>query len=480
MSVEDASGSTAATGMVAPGPVSSPPPQPKHSPAVRRVSYAATEVAGQLIFCVISFYLLKFYTDVYGISAIAAGSILLLARCVDAIDAPVWGIVFDKTHSRWGKSRPWFLWLAVPFAFFGAMMFMTPHLGPTAKIIYAASTYVICSILYTGINTPITSILCALTPDSHERVTLTTYRMFGSKLGVLFVNLTLLKLVEVLGHGNDRKGFMLVMPMYAVGTVLLYLLAFRNLEEVVQDDKKRISIKQSVSALKGNAPWLIIFASSLFFWIAFIARISTAPYFFEYVLHRRELTSFANSLDFVSLGTIMFLPLFCRWTSKRNVWALGLVGSVLAQVVLYWGTRGGSETIVMTGWVLGFLASGVAMALPFSVLSDSVDYGEWKCGIRAVGLLTAIGAAFCLKAGSGLGGALPAWILSHYSYVPNVEQSARSLLGIELSFIWLPALCYALATIPVLFYHRYERLEPQIRQELEQRRAVAAAISSST
>jgi Na+/melibiose symporter-like transporter len=119
------------------------------------------------------------------------------------------------------------------------------------------------------------------------------------------------------------------------------------------------------------------------------------------------------------------------------------------------------------------------MAMPFATLSDSVDYGEWKTGIRAAGFLTAIGAAFCLKAGSGLGGALPAWILARYSYVPNVEQAQRSLFGIELSFVWLPALCYALAVIPVLFYGRYERLEPNIRQDLQQRRALASVISSS-
>lgn len=452
----------------------------KHSLLTRRLSYTSSEVAGQLVFCVISFYLLKFYTDVYGISAAAAGSILLFARCIDAIDAPVWGIVFDRTHSRWGKSRPWFLWLSVPFAVFGVLTFMTPHLGHTAKIVYAASTYVVCSILYTGINTPVTSILSALTQDPHERVTLTTFRMFGSKLGVLIVNLTVLKLVALLGHGDDRRGFMLVMPMYAAGTIVLYLLAFRNLEEIVVEDKKQVSIKGSVSALRGNGPWLIIFTSSLLFWIAFISRISTAPYFFQYVMHRKGLIPVANSLDFVSLATIFFLPFFCRHTSKRNVWAWALVGSALAQAIVYGGVRNGSVALVMAGWIAGFLTSGVAMAMPFSVLSDSVDYGEWKSGVRAVGLLTAVGAAFCLKAGSGLGGALPAWILAGHAYIPNVEQSARSLFGIELSVIWLPALCYAIAVVPVLFYHRYELLEPQIRLDLEQRRALAAAMSGST
>ncbi len=442
-----------------------------------RLSYMSSEVAGQLIFCVISFYLLKFYTDVYGLTAAAAGAILLIARCTDALDAPLWGIVFEKTHSRFGKSRPWFLWLCVPFAVAGVAMFVTPNLGPRAKIIYAACTYVICSILYTGINTPVTAILASLTPSSHERVVLTSFRMFGSKLGVLFVNLTVLGLVAQLGHGDSRRGFMLVMPIYAIGTVVLYLLAFRNLHEITETQCRQNSVREALRALQGNMPWVIIFISSLFFWIAFIARISTAPYFFEYVLHHENLTPIANSLDVVSLVSILLLPFFCRVASKRTVWALGLAGSSAAQVVVFWGVRNHSIALVMAAWVIGFLTSGVAMALPFSLLSDSVDYGEWKGGVRAAGLLTAIGAAFCLKAGSGLGGAIPAWILAHFQYLPNAEQSARSLTGIELSCVWLPAIAYAVAALPVLFYHRYERLEPQIREELEERRRIAAAMS---
>jgi sugar (glycoside-pentoside-hexuronide) transporter len=444
-----------------------------------RSSYMASEVAGQLIFCVISFYILKFYTDVYGLSAATAGSILLLARCVDAFDAPVWGILFEKTHSRWGKSRPWFLWLCVPFALFGVLTFVTPNLNSTPKIFYAAATYVVASVLYTGINTPVTSILASLTPDSHERVMLTSYRMFGSKAGVLFVNLTVLPLVSILGHGNDRKGFMFVLPIYAIGTVVLYLTAFRNLREVVKERRQKLSVKESFSALKMNGPWLIIFISSLFFWIAFIARISSAPYFFEYVLHRRGLVSIANGLDFVSLGSILFLPYLCRRTSKRNVWGFGLAGSVVGQFIVFSGIYRGSVALVMTGWAFGFFASGLAMAIPFSILSDSVDYGEWRNGVRAAGLLTAIGAAFCLKAGSGLGGALPAWILAHWNYVPNVEQSARAILGIELSCIWLPALAYLLALLPVFFYSRYERMEHSIQRELEERRKMAALVSES-
>ena len=456
----------------------------KNTTLSRCLAYAASDTGGQLVFCVISFYLLKFYTDVYGISAATAGTILLIARMIDAVDAPVWGIIFDKTHSRWGKSRPWFLWLCVPFAVFGVLTFMTPDLSANAKAIYAGVTYVICSILYTGINTPVTSILASLTPDPRERVVFTSFRMFGSKLGVLIVNLTALKLVEFFGHGDDRKGFMIVMPIFATGTILLFLFAFWKLDERVKEEKKNISIRQSFGAIKGNWPWIIIFISSLFFWIAFISRICISPYFWEYTLHRKDLIGPANSLDFISLAGILFLPWFVRVTSKRTAWILGLIGAVAAQFVIWFGIKTGSLPLVMTGWILGIILSGIAMAMPFSLLSDSVDYGEWKTGVRAAGLLTAVGAAFCLKAGSGFGGALPAWILDWYHYAPPVaqkpvEQTAQALFGIELGFVWLPVIFYAIAVIPVFFYHHFERLEPKIRQELELRRGAASAMDAA-
>lgn len=442
----------------------------------KRLSYATSDTAGQLIFCVISFYILNFYTDVYGISAATAGTILLIARFVDGVDAPVWGVIFDKTHSKWGKSRPWFLWLCVPFAVFGVLTFVTPNLGYTAKVIYAALTYVSCNVLYTGINTPVTSILSALTPDPQERVTLTSFRMFGSKLGVALVNLTALWLVQFFGHGNDRKGYMIVMPIYAIGSILLFLLAFRNLEEVVHEKKQSLPIRDSLRAVKGNWPWIIIFVSSFFFWIAFVARVSIAPFFFEYVLHRKDLISPAFLLDFISLGTAFGLPFFCRWTSKRNVWLIGLVGMVVGQLIMAVGLRNQlSLAWIMAGWAFGMFISGMAMAIPFSILSDSVDYGEWKTGVRAAGFLTAIGAAFCLKAGGGLGQALPGWILQACHYVPKVEQKPQSLHGIEFSTVWLPAIFFALAALPVLFYQKYESLEPQIHAELEARRAAAPA-----
>jgi sugar (glycoside-pentoside-hexuronide) transporter len=437
----------------------------------QRISYAASDTAGQLLFTVISFYLLKFYTDIAGLSALVAGNILLIARLIDSLDAPLWGIAFEKVHSKWGKSRPWFLWLCAPFALSGILTFATPDLSLTNKAIYAAATYIVCSVIYTGINTPVTAILSALTNDPQQRVVLTTFRMFGSKAGVLIVNATLLPCIAWFGRGDDKLGIMRTIPIYAAGSVVLYLIAFRNLRERIPSGGARVSIRQSFSAIKGNWPWIIIVSSSLLFWIAFIARISTVPYFFEYVWHRNDLVPLANGLDVVSLAALVFLPWLCQRISKRNLWAGGLLGAVLSQLLLYAGIAAGSQGLLFVGWISGILTSGVAMAMPFSLLADSVDYGEWKSGVRAAGLLTAIGAAFCLKVGSGLGGALPAWIFSATDYHANVAQNPRAISGIVFAFVWLPAIFYALALIPVMRYGRYEILEASIAESLRSRRA---------
>lgn len=439
----------------------------------QRFGYATSDTAGQLLFTCISFYLLKFYTDIAGLSALVAGNILLAARLIDALDAPLWGIVFERVRSRWGKSRPWFLWLCIPFGVTGVLTFATPDLSMSNKIIYAATTYILCSVIYTGINTPVTSILSSLTRNPQQRLVLTSFRMVGSKVGVLIVNATLLPCIAYFGHGDDKRGIFIATTIYAAGSIILFLVAFTTLEEHVTEAPATRVSSNSFSAIVSNWPWWIIVSSSLLFWIAFISRISVVPYFFQYVWHRSDLTPIANSLEIVSLASIVVIPWFCSRTSKCSVWAFGLAGSVVAQLVIYLGVTLHSLPVVFTGWLASIITAAFAMIMPFSLLADSVDYGEWKTGVRAAGLLSALGAAFCLKAGSGLGGALPAWILSASHYQPNQIQSAEAIGGINFAFVWVPAIFYFLALLPVMFYKRFEAMEPQIAAELEARRSSA-------
>lgn len=161
--------------------VSTEPPEKAAStvPFHRKISYSLTDTAGNLLYCVISSYLLYFYTDVFGLSIGIAGTLLFITRFIDAIDAPIWGILIDRTKSKYGQSRPYFLWLAIPFAVFMVLTFTTPNWSESGKIAYAAITYIIAGILYTGISTPITSILPNLSTNSNERVVLNSFRMVG-------------------------------------------------------------------------------------------------------------------------------------------------------------------------------------------------------------------------------------------------------------------------------------------------------------
>jgi sugar (glycoside-pentoside-hexuronide) transporter len=436
-----------------------------------RFSYASSDMAGQLIFQVINLFLFKFYTDVLGITAAVAGTILFIARLEDALDTPIWGIFLDKTKSKYGKSRPWFLWLCFPFALFGVLTFLAPDWGDKAKAIYAGITYIVLGSIYTGINTPVTSILSALTPDPKERVTLTCFRMIGSKAGVLIVNLSLFALIAFFGAGNDKQGIMWTMMLFAAGSILLYLFAFKNLKEVVPVEHKPMPVKRAFQAFKGNWPWIIIFISCFCFWAAFISRFTVLAHFFQYAWGDSKLVTVFAGLDVVSLGAIFLIPWFCKWGgSKATVWGFGLGGAVLAQVVVYFAVAMHSLPLLYVGWIFGILTSGVAMALPFSMLADTVDYGEWKSGVRSAGLLTAIGTAFCLKAGAGLGGAVPAWVMGATGYVANQAQTPEAIGGIVFGFVWLPAVLYILALIPVFYYRKFERMEPKIQEELKLRR----------
>ncbi|WP_242950884.1 MFS transporter [Clostridium felsineum] len=440
-------------------------------PFYQKISYGATDCAGNLLYVVISTYLLYFFTDVFGLSVGIAGTLLLATRLVDAVDAPIWGFLVDHTHTKWGQSRPYFLWICIPFAFFTWLTFTTPSLSPKMKVVYAAVTYICAGVCYTGIATPITSILPNLSNDSKERVVLNSYRMVGGNIGKLFTNLTL-PLVAILGAGNDRKGFSFTLAIFGVVAVILLISAFKNLREKNVSNLKSIPIKKSVGAVKGNWPWILLVSANLIYWIGSNVMSSSQIYYFEYNLHMKYLVSVVGALSFLTIGGMILIPFMVKISNKRSVMIGSLIVSAVANMLIHFA--GGSVAAVIVLYVISSIGSGVACSMPFAMLSDTVDFGEWKTGIRASGFLTSIGSAFCIKAGSGIGGFIPAQIMGAFGYVANKTQTASSLFGIEFSFVWLPAILFLAACIPMVIYGKYEKNEINIKNELEARRAVQA------
>nr|WP_232345242.1 glycoside-pentoside-hexuronide (GPH):cation symporter [Paenactinomyces guangxiensis] len=377
------------------------------------------------------------------------------------------GILIDHTKSKYGQSRPYFLWLCVPFGVFMVLTFTTPNFGTTGKIIYAAVTYILAGILYTGISTPITSILSNMTNRSEERVVLNSFRMVGGNVGFFIATTFTLPLVSLLGGGNDQKGFSLTVLLFAIVAVIMFIIAFLDLHEVSTTKRQSIPLRKSFVAMKRNWPWFLIALANLCYWIGLNIRSSTVVYYLQYNLNSKNLVPLINGLTSIQLISMVLIPFIVKKFSKNSVMILGFILAALGQLVIL--LANGQLTLIITGWIIGALGSGFACSMPFAMLSDAVDYGEWKNGVRASGFLTAVGSAFCLKAGSGIGGLLPAWVMGAFGYEAGKIQTDSALFGIQFSFIWLPIIIFLIGIIPMLFYKKFERNEPKIRLELNAR-----------
>lgn len=429
---------------------------------MEKISYAQLDTAGQLIFTMISSYLLYFYTDVAKIPVATAGVILLVARIFDSLDAPIWGSVIDRTKSKWGKARPYFLWLALPFAVFGVLTFWAPQFDLNTRIWYCAISYIATGIIFTGLNTPLTAILPLMTANPEERLTLNSWRMVGSQLGVFIVNALTLPLVAFFGRGNEVIGFRFTILIFAVVSTILTLISFANVRERVTVNSETVTVRQGFKAMNKNWPWLIIVISNFFFWVALTGRTSTLVYYFTYNIGNKNLVSLFNGIASVQIIAMISIPFLSRLLSKQVLWIAALATAIIGQVIIIFA--GSNLAIILVGWILANMGSGIACSMPFALLGSAVDYGKWKNGVTAAGLLTSIGSSFCLKLGSGIAGFIPTKIMAAFGYVAGQSQSASALTGISISFNWMTIIAFAFAIVPLLFYKKYENMEAEIRQ----------------
>lgn len=435
---------------------------------INKLAYASTDTAGNLLYCTLTSFILYFYTDVFGISVGMAGTILLIARILDSIDAPIWGLIIDHTNSKYGKSRPWFLWLAVPFGLFLTLSFLTPNLPTSQKAIYAMVTYLLTGIVYTGISTPITAILPNLSNDSNERVQLNSWRMIGGNLGYFVTASFTLPLVALIGGGNDQKGFAITTGIYSIIAIVMFIFAFLRTKEINQTAEQSLPIRDSFKAMKHNWPWVIIVLGNIFYWLGNTVRTSTVIYYAQYNLGNKNYASILNGLVLAQVIGVALIPFLVKRVSKTHTMILGLILAAIGQILI--GISGNNFSLIAASWIIAALGTGIAVSMPFAMLSDTVDYGEWKNGVRASGFLTAIGSSFCIKMGSGIGGFLPSMIMENRGYKPNTVQSASALQAIHFSFVWLPAICFLIGALIMLAYRNYEKNENNIRQELNIRR----------
>lgn len=439
-------------------------------PLHRKITYSFTDLSGNLLYCIISSYILFFFTDVYGLSVGVAGVLLLIARFFDALDAPIWGIIIDHTHSKYGQSRPWFLWMAFPFAIFVWLLFTTPDLSGTAKIAYAGIIYILAGIAYTGVSTPITSVLPNLTANTEERTIANTFRMVGGNIGNFLAITFIFPLAAFFGDGDrtSQRGWSLAVLVYDVVAVILLLIAFADMHEKNIERVKPIPIKKSFQAAKYNWPWILIVVANVLYWMGFMSRNSTLAYYFQYNMGDAGLISLFNGFSIIQVIGMASIPFIVKFFSKWGTTVFGLAVASLGQ--LFMALVGDNITAMLVGWAFACIGSGIACSMFFAMVGDTVDYGEWKNGIRASGFLTAIGSSFCIKLGSGFGTFIPSLILKAFHYVPNQTQTASALGAIRFAFIWLPVIIFVINMIPMVLYKKFEDHEPIVTRDLISRR----------
>lgn len=456
-------------------------PEPQKLTIREKLAYGLGDSAANLIGATQGTFLLFFYTDIFGISAQTAGAILLWSRVVDAFNDPIVGALADRTSSRWGKYRPWILLTSIPLSLALVLCYTTPDLGPQGKVLWAIVTYNLLMILYAANNIPYCALTGVITSDSDERTNLATWRFLCAMAAILIVTTTTKDLVEIFGRGEQAVGFQATAAVWgAVALVCLLATFFWTRERVAENPRQRSNIRQDISDLVQNRPWLALFLLSICISIQNALRSGTSLYYFQHFQTASPIASWISNFGLfnavglltVMLGVLLSSPLSRRF-GKRNTFQVCLLISAALMA---------SFVMLPRDSAVGLFALQISMQLAFaptipllwSMMADVADFGEWQFGRRSTALAFA-SIVFGMKLGGGLGGWLGGELLHRAGYVGRGATSDESLRTIGRLISVYPALALLAGAIALLFYGINRTTEQEMERSLEMRRVQDAA-----
>lgn len=458
-----------------------------------KLAYGSGDFASCLFWAAFSNFLLLFYTDVFGITAVAAGLMFLLTRIWDGVNDPLMGIIADRTQTRWGKFRPWILWCCVPFGVCGVLLFTTPSLGPTGKLVWAYLTYNFMMMLYTAVNIPYTALLGVITPDPVERTRVSSIKFVFAFGAGLVIKLTLPYMVDAFGAGgaNPQRGWSLAFAVVAAVAVAVFLLTFAGTRErVAPPSEQKTSVKQDLRDLLGNVPWLILFGTTLTFILFIATRLTITAHYLKYFVgsqtvqlpwqsapHTYEFkdlwAAFGVTGDAGSIVGVLAVGWFAARVGKKTAFISLLAVSALCNAVYYWLPANALGLIFLFQF-LSAVAGGPLAVLLWAMYADTADYSEWKHGRRATGLVFSA-STMTQKFSWAVCGMMAGWMLTATGFVPNVAQTPGVLHGLVLLMSLIPAALGAVAIAVACFYPLHDRRVAEIEADLRARRAASSA-----
>lgn len=452
-----------------------------------KIGYGFGDMASSMFWKLFGAYLMIFYTDVFGLPAAVVGTMFLITRIWDSAFDPIVGVVADRTHSCWGKFRPYLLWLAVPFGIIGILTFVTPDWSPTGKLIYAYVTYSLMMMIYSAINVPYASLLGVMSPNPKERNTLSTYRMTFAYIGSFIALLLFMPLVNFFS-GNSKEladqqtGWTLAVLVIAILCIVLFFGCFAWTKEWVKPIKETQNpLKEDLKDLFKNKPWWILLGAGVAALVFNSIRDGATVYYFKYFVVEEDYAtvsffgmSFVLSGLYLALGqaaniigVIAAAPVSNR-IGKRNTYMWAMIIATVLSVIFYWFDK---EDLI---WMFVFQAlisvcAGSIFPLLWSMYADCADYSELKTGNRATGLIFS-SSSMSQKFGWAIGTAVTGWLLGFFGFQANAVQSEEAISGIKMFLSFLPAIGTILSVVFISMYPLTENKMKDITTELEHKR----------
>jgi len=451
-----------------------------------KLGYSLGDFASVMYWTTFSMFLLYFYTDVFGISAAAAGTMFLVTRIWDTVNDPLMGIISDRTKTKWGKFRPFILWFAIPFVVIGVLTFSTPDFNDTGKMIYAYVTYSFMMMVYTALNIPYSALMGVMSPNSQARTELASFRFVAAFGGQMLVQAATLKLVEYFGGGeNEQLGWQVTMIVYGVLALILFFITFistRERVEPIQED--RSAFKSDLKDLISNGPWIILSLAGVFL-ITYVAiRNGSIVYYFKYVVGDQTINLFGNSrtydqgelaATFMVVGSIaniigvILTSFITKFLSKKQAF-MSLMGITVFFTISFIWIPISELWLLFTLQALIGLAMGPLSPLLWSMYTDIADYSEWKYNRRATGLVMSA-STMTQKLGWTIGGSMAGWLLAYYGFEANTDQSQESMQGISYMIGLLPAIAAVICVGFMSFYLLDAKMIERIEKELAERKS---------
>ena len=434
-----------------------------------RISYACGDAASNVVWAALGAFAMMYYTDVAHISPGVIGVIMLVSRFLDGVSDLIMGLVVDNTKSRFGKARPWLLRIAIPFAIATTLMFSVPDFEDKAKIIYIFVTYNLVMTMYTMINLPYGSLSTLMTDDSYERSVLNIFRQIFAQITSLIITSATLPLIKVFGGG--QTAWTITYGIFSAAAAVLFLICFAGTKETVgvaAKERETVPAGKALSALIKNKCWIISMLLGTGTCLFFMAISTINSYFCVQVLHNDNMVGTLNAAYIAPMIIFFFfMAPIVKKIGKKKTNLLGWIIILVSYIPLLFAMT--SVPVLIISAVIRGIGYAYVMGVQFAIIGDSVEYGEWKTGVRSEGLVFSAQSFGC-KVGMGLGNVLIGALLSWGNYDGELPVQPDSAIAvIKILYIGMPIIVAVLQMLLMIPY-TIEKEYDQMNRELAERK----------